>query len=292
MRPAAPPPPPLTRPRFAHPLRFLALSRACQPVYGWAGRAPVEYLRAEGYPDLLFLKDREVNLEEEARPGTRFARASRFLAPHSAPPAPRQIRVPLPRPPVETHVTAHWLAVDGTQPAIPENPPPLPDAAAPAAPAPSTSAAAAAPAAAAAAATAPAGDAGAAAAVQPVIAHVISKELQLYFEKITAMVVSEGPEGPREIYESLATDSGLQPLAPYFTQWVAEEVAGHLAALPRLRGAVRAAAALLANRRLSLEQYLHQLMPALMTCLVAKRLSATPEEARCAMRCRTRHFAR
>jgi len=172
-----------------------------------------------------------------------------------------QIRAPLPRPPIETHVTAHWLAIDGVQPRIPENPAP----------------AVAAPAAAAAVAPQPAqgGD------VQvPVVAHVISEELQLYFEQITSMVTRNGPEGPKEIYESLATDSGLQPLAPYFTRWLASEVAAHLGELPRLLAVIRAAAALLSNPRLTLEQYLHQLMPALLTCLVAKKLSATPEEVR------------
>jgi hypothetical protein len=37
-------------------------------VFGWqSGREPVEYARAEGHPELLFMKDREINLEEEAR---------------------------------------------------------------------------------------------------------------------------------------------------------------------------------------------------------------------------------
>jgi hypothetical protein len=37
-------------------------------VYGWqGGREPVEYMRAEGYPDLLFMRDRELNLDDEAR---------------------------------------------------------------------------------------------------------------------------------------------------------------------------------------------------------------------------------
>ena len=159
-------------------------------------------------------------------------------------------------------MTAHWLAIDGVQPRIPENPAPV---------VASTAVAAAAP--------APQPAQGGV-VVQPVVAHVISEELQLYFEQITSMVTREGPEGPKEIYESLATDSGLQPLAPYFTQWLASEVASRLGELPRLRSAIRAAAALLSNPRLTLEQYLHQLMPALLTCLVAKKLSATPEEVR------------
>ena len=60
---------------------------------------------------------------------------------------------------------------------------------------------------------------------------------------------------------------------------------GRLGVSPR-GGASRALAprapprAVTANPRLTLEQYLHQLMPALLTCLVAKKLSATPEEVR------------
>jgi transcription initiation factor TFIID subunit 6 len=185
--------------------------------------------------------------------------------------------VPLPRPPVETHATAHWLAIDGVQPSIPENPPPNPADASHALGAVSAPAAASAGASRAAGLV---GDAGSGAAVQGVVAHVISKELQLYFEQITSMIVKEGPNGPQEVFDSLASDSGLQPLAPYFTQWVAAEVSGHLGELSRLRGAVRAAAALLGNGRLTLEAYLHQLMPALLTCLVAKRATSAAEEVR------------
>jgi hypothetical protein len=43
-------------------------------VFGWhGGREPVEYARAEGHPELLFMKDREVNLEDEARDEPRVA---------------------------------------------------------------------------------------------------------------------------------------------------------------------------------------------------------------------------
>ena len=35
----------------------------------------------------------------------------------------QEVDRPLPKPPVEVGVTAHWLAIDGVQPAIPENTP-------------------------------------------------------------------------------------------------------------------------------------------------------------------------
>lgn len=34
------------------------------------------------------------------------------------------IEAPLPKAPLDTTVVAHWLAIEGVQPAIPENPPP------------------------------------------------------------------------------------------------------------------------------------------------------------------------
>jgi transcription initiation factor TFIID subunit 6 len=50
-------------------------------------------------------------------------------------------------------------------------------------------------------------------------------KLQLYFEKITELVVT-GADSQlvRDAFVSLATDSGLHPLVPYFTQFVADEV--------------------------------------------------------------------
>lgn len=49
--------------------------------------------------------------------------------------------------------------------------------------------------------------------------------VQLYFEKITELVVTGADtQLLRDAFVSLATDSGLHPLVPYFTQFVADEV--------------------------------------------------------------------
>lgn len=49
--------------------------------------------------------------------------------------------------------------------------------------------------------------------------------LQLYFEKITELVVSKSDSVLfKEALVSLATDSGLHPLVPYFTCFIADEV--------------------------------------------------------------------
>lgn len=155
------------------------------------------------------------------------------------------IHAPLPRPPVESYVTAHWLAVDGRQPAVPENP-----------------------------VVAPPVLAAAAVEVVPPVAHVVSKELQLYFETVTRLVETQPGGAPRPVLASLEADAGLQPLAPYFAQWLGAEAAARSGGPSRLRAALAAAEALLRNPGLSLSAYLQQLMPALLTCCVSKRLSA------------------
>lgn len=49
--------------------------------------------------------------------------------------------------------------------------------------------------------------------------------LQLYFEKITELTVSKSDSVLfKEALASLATDSGLHPLVPYFTCFIADEV--------------------------------------------------------------------
>ncbi|XP_059283569.1 transcription initiation factor TFIID subunit 6-like [Lycium ferocissimum] len=73
------------------------------------------------------------------------------------------------------------------------------------------------------------------------VKHVLSCELQLYYDRITELTVHKS-NSPlfKEALESFATDPGLHPIGPYFTDFVADE--------------------------------LHQSMPSVMTCLVARRL--------------------
>lgn len=49
--------------------------------------------------------------------------------------------------------------------------------------------------------------------------------LQLYFNHITELIVNKsGSVLLKEALVSLATDSGLHPLVPYFTYFIADEV--------------------------------------------------------------------
>lgn len=68
---------------------------------------------------------------------------------------------------------------------------------------------------------------------------------------------------------------GLHPLAPYLVQLVAAEVAAHLRSLPHLSLLLAALAALLTNPSVQMEPFLHQILPVVITCLVAKRLGVS-----------------
>jgi transcription initiation factor TFIID subunit 6 len=60
--------------------------------------------------------------------------------------------------------------------------------------------------------------------VKPLVKHVLSKELQLYYERITEAVVSEEERLRFQAYESLRSDPGLHQLLPYFVQFIVEKV--------------------------------------------------------------------
>lgn len=231
-------------------LRLLAV----EPLYGFSSREPLEFRAAAGNPDLYFLSDREL----------RFDDLTLAL---------------LPPPPLDVNLVPHWLAVEGVQPLIPENVGPDNDGFGAAAGAPPPKRVKG-PGGEAAAAPDPAAAGAAANGVKPVVAHVVSQELRLYFVKISEIV--KGVKGDADALatalESLATDTGLNQLVPYFVQLVTDETTANIRNLTVLNNLIRMVRALVSNTSLSIEPYLHQIMPPVITCMVAKRLSASPTE--------------
>jgi len=62
---------------------------------------------------------------------------------------------------------------------------------------------------------------------QPLVKHVLSREMQTYYEKITSAVLRPDPGVRRIAYGSLRADPGLHQLVPYLVQFVADKVRGH-----------------------------------------------------------------
>lgn len=54
--------------------------------------------------------------------------------------------------------------------------------------------------------------------------HVLSRELQLYFERVTSAATDQDEAMREAALASLRGDPGLHQLVPYLVQWVAESV--------------------------------------------------------------------
>ncbi|KAF6144976.1 hypothetical protein GIB67_013327 [Kingdonia uniflora] len=204
--------------------------RNVEPIYGFASGDPLRFKRAVGHKDLFYIDDKDVEFKDI-------------------------IEAPLPKAPLDTTVVAHWLAIEGVQPAIPENAPIE--------------------------ALLPPSDnmkSEYKEATIPIdlklpVKHVLSKELQVYFEKITELTVSRSESVLfKEALVSLATDSGLHPLVPYFTYFIEDEVGRSLNDIRLLFALMRVVRSLLRNPHIHIEPYLQQLVPAVITCFVARRL--------------------
>ncbi|XP_049412609.1 transcription initiation factor TFIID subunit 6-like [Solanum stenotomum] len=204
--------------------------RNVEPIYGFASGDPLRFRRAAGHKDLFYIEEKDIEFKDV-------------------------IEAPLPKAPLDTALFAHWLAIEGVQPAIPENPP-LEALVLP----PDNQ-------------KAEYKEDGVPVDLKVPVKHVLSRELQLYYDKITELIMNKS-NSPlfKEALASLATDPGLHPLVPYFTYFVADEVARNLNNFDLLFALMRLVWSLLQNSHLHIEPYLHQSMPSVMTCLVAKRL--------------------
>ncbi|GMF72925.1 unnamed protein product [Aspergillus oryzae] len=118
-------------------------------------------------------------------------------------------------------------------------------------------------------------------AVKPLVKHVLSKELQLYFEKVCNAFLDESSEEYRtSAYSSLREDPGLHQLVPYFVQFISEKVTHGLKDIFVLTQVMRMAEALVQNKSLYLggnadlsEQFALRELAASLLGLIAKKYS-------------------
>ena len=114
--------------------------------------------------------------------------------------------------------------------------------------------------------------------VQPGLIHTLSREQQQLLTDLLGHASGANHVEQQRAFTTLSTLPGMQPLVPYIVQHIAREVNENLRNLPVLFAMLRLSLSLLMNTTVNLELYLDQIMPAIFSCLVGKRVCKFPNE--------------
>ncbi|XP_016972253.1 transcription initiation factor TFIID subunit 6 [Drosophila rhopaloa] len=108
--------------------------------------------------------------------------------------------------------------------------------------------------------------------------YPLTKEQQSFYELITEACVGSSESRRQRALQTLSTDPSLEVLLPTLSEFIADSVVVNVTQqnLSLLLYLMRMVRALLGNSRLSLLQYLHQILPAVLSCLLTKQACPSP----------------
>lgn len=76
----------------------------------------------------------------------------------------------------------------------------------------------------------------------------------------------------------IATDAGVQQLVPYWVQFITQQIVCYMHDIQRMKAICSMLMAIVSNTRIHLELYLNQMMPSILTLMLAQQLSENPDE--------------
>ncbi|KAH3672066.1 hypothetical protein WICMUC_004467 [Wickerhamomyces mucosus] len=119
--------------------------------------------------------------------------------------------------------------------------------------------------------------------IKPLVKHVLSKELQLYFNKVIQALSNQSDDEnalnlKNAALSSLRSDPGLHQLVPYFIQFTSEQITHNLNNLGILSTMLELIYSILSNDNIFLDPYIHSLIPSILTLLLAKRIGKVEKD--------------
>lgn len=116
--------------------------------------------------------------------------------------------------------------------------------------------------------------------VKPLVKHVLSKESQELFNKLTGALTDEtNIEWQNAALAAISTEPGIHQLVTYLLSFIAEKVTHSMRNLFILNQMMRATEALLNNRSIYLDPYVAYMVPPVLTCCTGKTLGPVSQQA-------------